>query len=536
MTDPFVNGPHAARPALLPPVWPPLDPETGQFDLSDDSDPPDGFFTDPDIARRLSEATTIAQGLSPAEAMRDSNSKLSDLTRVQWDLDVRRHAYEEAKAFSFVDPGDGAEPVFAELSPEQAARIGGFSERTGLQVDFPPEHGGFFALVRDPVEDREIGVVPKGLVLALADDAPGSGRIDAEAGIPDPTRDPDDGGGWFSGFLSSGQIREMVLDMIPIVGNIRAGRDAVESYGEAIEAARREDWDAFFAHGGMGLLNTAGALAGPFGGPLIRLIRAGIRRFVDITPGVRNIAAARGLKNAKKAGEASLPGIGVEQAFRKSFNRLTDDQKKLIQGMFPNMLGTTGERHAIRQLTRVGQGVAGPSAKATTRVNIDGKMVTRRFDGIIEDVQHNILVRGFKLFQPKTKRAALEVKVNASSYRRQKPIDEAAVKDGTSVQEVTLLRYPVKAIPPKEFERTIRDMLSKHTSGKSPRLTEKDVNGLVRDMNRLHRSGWDWVTAELVIGITARQAANIIAGKEAQSWREESEKQGSTMAGIMTGA
>ena len=528
MTDPFVNGPHAARPALLPPVWPPLDPETGQFDLSDDSDPPDGFFTDPDIARRFEEATTIAQGLSPADAMRDSNDKLSELTRAQWDFDVRRRAFEEAQAFSFTDPVDGAEPVFAEFSPEDAEKVDRFTGETGLQVDFPQEHGGYFAAVRDPATNTEIGVFPRGLVLALADNAPGSGMIEAEAGIPDLTQDPDDGEGWFSGILSSGQLRGAVLDLIPIVGNARSGVEAVKSYGEAIEAARREDWDAFFLHGGMGLLNTAGTL--------VKLIKAGIRRFVDITPGVRNIAAARGLKNATKAAEKPLPGIRVEQAFRKSFDRLTGDQKKLIRGMFPNMLGTTGERHAIRQLTRVGQGVAGPSAKATTRVNIDGKMVTRRFDGIIEDVQHNILVRGFKLFQPKTKRAALEVKVNASSYRRQKPIDEAAVKDGTSVQEVTLLRYPVKAIPPKEFERTIRDMLSKHTSGKSPRLTEKDVNGLVRDMNRLHRSGWDWVTAELVIGITARQAANIIAGKEAQSWREESEKQGSTMAGIMTGA
>ena len=536
MTDPFVNGPRGQRPARLPPIWPPLDPVTGQFDLSDEADPPDGFFVDPDIARRLSEATTIAEGLSPAEAMRDSDRKLSDLTRAQWDLDVRQRTYEEAKAFSYTDPVDGVEPVFAELSPEKVASLDGFSARTGLQVDFPPEYGGFFAAVSDPATNTEVGVFPRGLVLALADNAPGSGMIEAEAGIPDLTRDPDDGEGWFSGILSSGQLRGAVLDLIPIVGNVRSGVEAVESYGEAIEAARREDWDAFFLHGGMGLLNTAGALAGPFGGTLVKLIKAGIRRFVDITPGVRNIAAARGLKNAMKAAEKPLPGIRVEQAFRQSFDRLTGDQKKLIGSMFPNMLGTAGERHAIRQVTRVGQGVARSSAKATTKVNMGGNTVTRRFDGVIEDVQHNILVKGFKLFQPKTKRAALEVKVNSSSYRRQKPIDEAVVKDGTFVQEVKLLRYPVKAIPPKEFERTIRDMLSKHTSGKSPRLTEKDVNGLVRDMKRLHRSGWDWVTAELAIGITARQAANIIARKEAEPWRDESEKHGATMAEIMTGA
>ena len=137
MTDPFVNGPHAARPALLPPVWPPLDPETGQFDLSDDSDPPDGFFTDPDIARRLSEATTIAQGLSPAEAMRDSNDKLSELTRAQWDFDVRRRAFEEAQAFSFTDPVDGAEPVFAEFSPEDAEKVDRFTGETGAPGGLP---------------------------------------------------------------------------------------------------------------------------------------------------------------------------------------------------------------------------------------------------------------------------------------------------------------------------------------------------------------------------------------------------------------
>ena len=74
MIAPSPYGPRAARPALLPPTWPPFDPETGEFDLTDQAGPPDGFFVDPDIAMRMAEATAVTKELSPAEAWRDSTA------------------------------------------------------------------------------------------------------------------------------------------------------------------------------------------------------------------------------------------------------------------------------------------------------------------------------------------------------------------------------------------------------------------------------------------------------------------------------
>ena len=531
MNDPFAHGPRAPRPAQLPPVWPPIDLETGLVDLSDDSDPPDGFFSDPDVARRMAQATTVAQGLSPAESRRDSNRKLSELTRAQWDLDVRRRAYEDAKAFSFAEPHAGRELVLAELSPEQAAKLDGFTGQSGLEVEFPPEFGGYFARVRDPVENVEIGDVPRGLLLAMADDSRGSVMIETEAGIPEVKRES---GSWISRFLSSSQTRDMVLDLLPIIGNIRSGIYALESFGEAIEALRREDWGGFFAHGGMGLVNTLGALAGPFGGPLIRIIKAGIRRFVDMTPGVRQAAAAWDIKKALKAGETPLPGFGVERLFRRTFDRLTVDQQKLLKGMYPNIIGRAGERHAFRQYEKLGQTVVKGGPRTRTSIVMGGKKRRRHYDGLIEDVQHNIWVKGFKLFHPKTRRAALEVKVNSSSYRKQKPIDEAVVKDGTFVQEVDVLRYPVKSLSPKDFESVIREMLSKHTTGKHPRLAQKDVDSLVKDMNRLHQSGWDWVTAEVIVGLTARGASYYAAERESKRRSEDSGKGSSAKSGFPT--
>ena len=282
MTDPFANGPRAARPAHMPPVWPPLDPETGLVDLSDDSEP-EGFFTDIDIARRMDAATAVAQDLPPAEAMRESNRKLSELTRAQWDFDVRRRAYEDAPALSFTDPGDGREPVFAELSPEQSAELARFAADTGLQVDFPREYGGYFAAVRDPAEDREIGILPRTMVLAFANEVRKAGTTGSAAGPTGSAAVPVDDEGWLDRFMTEERVRDIVLDSLPIIGNYRAGRDALESYGEALEAAERGDWGAFAKHGGLGALNTLGALPLPGAGAAFRIVRIAVRQLADKT-------------------------------------------------------------------------------------------------------------------------------------------------------------------------------------------------------------------------------------------------------------
>ena len=468
--------------------------------------------------------------------MRDSNDKLSDLTRAQWDFDVRRRAFEEAQAFSFTDPIDGAEPVLAELSPEQVASIDGFSARTRLQVDFPPEHGGYFATVRDPVDDTEVGVVPKGVVLALADNTPGSGMIEAEAGVPDLTRDPDDGDGWFSRFLSSGQMREIVLDLMPIIGNIRSAEDAYESWRDAYEAASRGDWGAFVAHGGMGALNTIGAIGGPFSGPIVGMLRAGIRRLADETPGLAQVLARRDIGKAADAAAKSIDPIQVQKVLKKTFGRLTEDQKKTVKGIFPNILGTSAERHAIDQLERLGQNVAKQGRATTDTVNVGGKTVKRRHDARIAELERNFFVRGMKAFDPDARSIGVEVKAQSSSFRKQAAADAAMEKDGSIVQKVLPLRYPARAIPEKVLEKTTRGMLAKHVTGKPGGLSEQDVDRIVAGVKRLRRSKGDWVTAEVIVGTIARGAAHWIARNEEEHRRAENRKQGSIMAGIMTGA
>ena len=536
MTAPSMYGPRAARPAPTPPTWPPFDPETGQFVLDDETDPPEGFFVDPDIAMRMAEAATVAEGLSPADAWRDSNRKRSEFTRAQWDLDVRRRAYEEAEAFSFDDPAEDSEPVLAELSPEDSAKFGLFSGLTNLQVDFPPEHGGYIARVWNPAENVEVGRFPRRFVLHLTDDIAESGSADDTPNVPDATRDSEDEDGWFSGFLTSERIRDLILDSLPGIGNVRSGFDAYESWREAIEAARREDWDAFLEHGGMGLLNTIGAVGGPFGGPLVRLIKAGIRYLADATPGVRQAVAAHDLKRAAKRFDKTYRSIRVEKVLGEAYHRLPAAQKKRVKGIFPNILGTAGERHAVRQLDRAGQPVTRQGPKTTTTVNVNGRPVKRRYDALIEKVQHNVFVDGFKVFHPKTRRAAVEVKVQNSKLGRQKKADEVVAKEGTFADEILHLRYPVKAIPEKEFERVARDMFSKHISNKPGGLSQKDVDRIVGKLKRLRRDGSDEITAEIVIGIGARLAANAIAEKQPTGRRDKPRQDGWTMEELATGA
>lgn len=541
MIAPSSHGPRAARPALLPPTWPPFDPETGEFDLSDEAGPPDGFFVDPDVAMRIAEATAIAEGLSPAEAWRDSNRKRSELTHAQWDLDVRRRAYEEAQAFSFVDPADGAEPVFAELSAEDAASIDTFSGFTNLQVDFPPEHGGYIARVYDPAENVEIGRFPRKLVLNVAEDMVGSGTVDAEANISDPARDSDDEDGWFSRFLPSDRIRDIVLDVLPGIGNVRSGMEAYESYRKAIEAVQREDWNAFLKHGGMGLLNTVGAVGGPFSAPLIRLAKLAIRQLVRATPGARQAAAAHRLYRAKKRADVPYPSVPLQKAVGRVFHKLTDDQKKTLRGLFPGVLGRAGERHAVRLLEDAGQTVTTKASKTTTKVDMGGRTVKRRYDGLIEEVQRNFFVDAFKIFRPHTKTAAIETKVGASRLGRQKKIDRAMEADGSYAQEAVHLRFSVKNIPEKDFEHAVRQLFAKHVS--SGKFSAKEVDRIVGGFKRLRRGNGDWVTGEVVVGIGARMIANRYVRDEeerrrtsGERWRKDAGYHGAAIDQLMTGA
>ncbi len=541
MIAPSPYGPRAARPALLPPTWPPFDPETGEFDLTDEAGPPDGFFVDPDIAMRMAEATAVTKELSPAEAWRDSNRKRSQFTRAQWDLDVRRRAYEEAQAFSFENPAEGSEPVFARLSPEDTGKVSRFTGETGLQVDFPPEYGGYFAAVRDPMEDREIGVVPGPMVVALADKVTNADTADANSRPRESSAEPDDGDGRLSRSPSSGELSTTILYLTPGLGNILSARDAYESWGKAIEAARREDWDAFIEHGGMGLLNTLGAVGGPFSAPLIRLVKLGVRKLVRATPKVREAAAAHSLHRAKKHADTPYPGVPVQKAVGRAFRKLTDEQKKTLRGLFPSAVGRAGERHAVRLLEDAGQTVTTNASKTAARVDMGGRTVKRRYDALIEEVQRDFVVDAFRVFRPYTRTAAVEVKVGGSRLGRQKKIDRAMEADGSFAQEAGHFRFRIKDIPEADFEHAVRELFAKHVS--SGKFSQKEVDRIVGGFKKLRRGHGNWLTGELFIGMSARAIASRYAADEeerrrkaGESWRRNAEYHGEAMSQLMTGA
>lgn len=542
MIAPSPYGPRAARPALPSPTWPPFDPETGQFVLDDEADPPEGFFVDPDIAQRIAAATTVEEGLSPADAWRDSNRKRSELSDAQWDLAVRRRAYEEAQAFSFVDSAeDGVEPVLARLSPEDTAKVSRFTGETGLQVDFPREYGGYFAAVRDPVEDREVGVVPGPIVVALADKVTEAATADAKSGPHEPSAEPDDAEGWPSRFLSSGDLSTAILYFTPGLGNFLSARDAYESWGKAIDAARREDWDAFIEHGGMGLLNTLGALGGPFSAPLIRLVKLGIRKLVRATPKVREATAAHSLHRAKKHADVPYPGVPIEKALGGAFRKLTDEQKKTLRGLFPAAMGRAGERHGVRLLEDAGQTVTTNASKTATKVDMGGRTVKRRYDALIEEVQRNFFVDAFRIFRPHTRTAAVEVKVGGSRLGRQKKTDRAMEADGSYAQEAGHFRFRVKDIPEADFEHAVRELFAKHVS--SGKFSQKEVNRIVGGFKKLRRGHGNWFNGELLIGMSARLVASRYAAdaeerrrKAGESWRRDAEYHGEAMSQLMTGA
>ena len=543
MIAPSSYGPRAARPALLPPTWPPFDPETGEFDLSDEAGPPDGFFVDPDVAMRIAEATAIAEGLSPADAWRDSNRKRSELTRAQWDLDARRRAYEEAQAFSFEDPAENDEPVFAELSPENAAKLDAFNAKTGLEVDFPLAHGGYFASVRDPVEGREIGVFPRGLVFALTDDVSDLDMTELEASAPGPAPEQEQEESWLSRHLGDRQLREFVLDVMPIIGNIRSAEDAYESWRDAYKAAMRGDWDAFIAHGGMGALSTAGAIAGPFSAPIVRVLKAGIRRLARKTPGFGAALARRDIGKAADAAGKSMKPVHVDKVFKRAFRELTDDQKKTVRGIFSNIVGTVAERRAVDQFKRLGEKVIRQGEATTTTVNMGGRTVTRRYDARIEELNSDFFVRGAKEFDPDVRSVGLEVKGQSSSFAKQASVDAAVEKDGTFVQKVVRLRYSLKDLSEREVVQATRRMLRKHVTDEPGGLSTRDVDRLVSGVKSMYRSKGDWVTAELFVGTVARAAAHLIAANEeehrwksGERWRRDADYHGAAIDQLMTGA
>ena len=543
MNDPFANGPRTVRPALMPPTWPPFDPQTGEFDLTDEAGPPDGFFVDPDIAMRIAEAAAIEEGLSPADAWRDSNRKRSEMTHAHWDLDVRRRAYEEAEAFSFEKPSEDAEPVIAQLAPEDTAKLKAFTAKTGFEVDFPPAHGGYFASVRDPMEGREIGVFPRGLIFAVANNVQDRDMTGPEAGTPDRAQEPEEERSWISRNLGDGELREAVLDLMPIIGNVRSAEDAYESWRDAYEAARRGDWGAFIAHGGMGALSTAGAIGGPFSAPVVRALKAGVMRLARETPGLGAALARRDIGKAADAATKSMPPIPVDKVFERAFRDLTDDQKKTVKGIFSNIVGSVTERRAIDQFERLGEKVIRQGSATTTSVNVGGRTVGRRYDGRIKELSSDFFMRGTKEFDPDVHRIGLEVKGQSSSFAKQAPIDAAVEKDGKFVQKVIRLRYSLKDLSEREVVQAARRMLGKHATGEPGGLRQKDVDRLVSGVKKMYRSEGEWMTAELAVGTLARGAAFLMTDneeehrrKEGERWRKDAEYHGAAIDQLMTGA
>ena len=79
-------------------------------------------------------------------------------------------------------------------------------------------------------------------------------------------------------------------------------------------------------------------------------------------------------------------------------------------------------------------------------------------------------------------------------------------------------------------------MFSKHISNKPGGLSQKDVDRIVGKLKRLRRDGSDEITAEIVIGIGARLAANAIAEKQPTGRRDKPRQDGWTMEELATGA
>ena len=284
-------------------------------------DPFESFDPDFDLNRQIAANRGSDPSLPPAEALRDSDRRRKALIGAAYDKQIRDLARKQAEESSFFDMPDPRPLTRQRVSAADAERFTRFRAGTGYMIDLADEHGGVIGSIRS-ADGRPIVRLPRAFLRRIAEDPERyAGRL---VKLRDGTIDPEAAETIFPEMTEPDALRELILDMLPIVGNIRSGKQFLETGRKALEAYEREDYEAFALNGGLAVLDLIGAVSGVAFLP--KLLRKGLAATIRSVP-----AGDRALATVDLARAKSRP-CAREETFRKGAAAAGEHRKVLRQG------------------------------------------------------------------------------------------------------------------------------------------------------------------------------------------------------------
>ncbi len=298
---------------------------------------------------------------------------------------------------------------------------------------------------------------------------------------------------------------ELLLDLLPVIGEIRSAADAVESFDAMAEALARGDLEEAAKQGLLGALATAGAV--PAVGPLFKTLRTLTVRALRTrkvstalreAPVIKEIAG-RHLVARSRAGLPSFLGkIKPEEAFAELWPKLSADKRKLLRGLMSPLKGRPVEKEFERLLENAGIDVISIQQRVSS--------AAAGGDAVLDAVSRGGFSEGFRILTNSFVFPTLgapgtifefklgDVPLSKGQDAVRKAADQARSQGKTlnlgnvEVDDFAVLRLGFDEIPEDVLESEARRLLGDHANGvRSRRLSKTDVEDLVGVFLDYHR-------------------------------------------------
>ena len=285
-------------------------------------------------------------------------------------------------------------------------------------------------------------------------------------------------------------LRELLLDALPGIGNLRAAQDAIEDFGKLREAIEKGDWVGAGEAGLFSVLGAIGTVAGlgNLAKALGRTVRIATRRSEEF----RAWESRMLLWRFKRQFDRKFDATSVEEYFGDSWPTFTDEQRDYLHAVYPNIVGDAAERHVADVATVAGFRSARKYRERRTEKHKDGdRTVTRRYDDLVDEVMEDFL---FVFVRPKkssdTLKDAVEVKFGSADLRAAQLEADKILKDARKVRNVRYLRLSLDQIPSEILTKKTEELLSRYTNDAGARLfSDAKIKELVRSAVRERRPG-----------------------------------------------
>ncbi len=314
-------------------------------------------------------------------------------------------------------------------------------------------------------------------------------------------------------------VTELVLDMLPIIGNARAAEALAEDIEAISDAVERGDWAAAAGNGLLAVLDAAGTVTGLVVIP--RAVKHLVFRVGSRSERFRQFRAKTYINWMNNHGTEPFGEVPPERYFRQAWHTFTPEMQNRIGGLYNYIKGAAGENHLFKLFEDMGIDVITVEDLA----RLDGKLppntivrqqrvfdettgITRIPDGLSSDAggAYELLMLSDELAERQVFNA-IETKVDGSRTARQERIDEL-LEDADIIAGAHYFRIRVRDIPTNEILDLFDDFLSRP---KWASLTDVQKDAIRRDVIAHYHFNIDrWTVIDLYIMINMSASARLL--------------------------